>query len=211
MNDSSSDDDLVNSSSVSFIKPNSSTNTASKSVPLLTIEDGNTTELDCTPMPPASKGIIQCPICLNNYAFDEIENHADGCSMWLLEDIDKLPSNEIPTTSCASTMAISDVENVSTTDLKEHIKKEISNVLAMEMNNTEEPKRLTVRRKFIWQDFKTARQRTISPRKKIKVVFSGEPSVDEGGPRRELFTGILIVYFLELICWEHCFQSEAMI
>ena len=118
MNDSSSDDDLVNSSSVSCNETNSSTNTASNSVPLLTIE--NTTELhaDYTPVPPASKGIIQCPICLNNYPFDEIENHADGCSMWLLEDIDELPSNEIPATSRASTMAIANVENVSTADLK---------------------------------------------------------------------------------------------
>ena len=199
MNDSSSDDDLVNSSSVSCNETNSSTNTASNSAPLLTIEDGNTTELhaDYTPVPPASKGIIQCPICLNNYPFDEIENHADGCSMWLLEDIDELPSNEIPATSRDSTMAIANVENVSTADLKKHIKKEISNIVATEMSN-EDPKRLTVRRKFIWQDFKTARQRTISTYKKIKVVFSGGPSVDERGPRRELFMGIFHCLFFKI-------------
>lgn len=193
MNDScdDDDDDLLSSSTLyTTSKPNSSTDsTTSSSVPTLTIEDENTTE-DCTPLPSTSKGIIQCPICLHNYPLDEIESHADNCSMWFVEDIDELPSNETPTTSSGSTIA--NVENVPTNVLKEYKKQEISNVVAAEMSN-DDPKRLTVRREFIWQDFKKARQRNISPRRKVKVIFSGEPSVDEGGPRRELFSGIWIV------------------
>ena len=127
---------------------------------------------------------------MDKYALDEIESHADGCSSWLLEDIDKLPTNETPTTNNSS--AIPNVKNVSTNDLKEYIKQEISSVVAAEMSS-EEPKWLTVRRKFIWQDFMNARQRNISPRRKVKVIFSGEPSVDEGGPRRELFSGFFSI------------------
>jgi hypothetical protein len=196
MKDSSDDDDdLLSSSTLTTSKPFSSADTASSSVSVVTIEDENTTEdyptedyPVCTPLSSASKGTIQCPICLDNYALDEIESHADGCSSWLLEDIYELPTNVPPTTNNSS--AIPNVKNVPTNDLKEYIKQEISSVVAAEMSS-EEPKRLTVRRKFIWQDFKNARQRNISPRRKVKVIFSGEPSVDEGGPRRELFSGIL--------------------
>lgn len=48
-------------------------------------------------------------------------------------------------------------------------------------------KRLTLRRKFIWQDFKSAMETKIQPKSTLKVVFSGESAVDDGGPRRELF------------------------
>lgn len=56
---------------------------------------------------------------------------------------------------------------------------------------SDETKRLTVRRKFLWQDFKNARKKKIGPKDRVKVVFSGEPAVDDdGGPRRELFSGM---------------------
>lgn len=72
------------------------------------------------------------------------------------------------------------------------LKQLISHVAETEMRG-DEPKRLTVRRKFIWQDFKNARQRKICPKNKVKVVFSGEPAVDDGGPRRELFSGAVLI------------------
>ncbi|XP_068739213.1 uncharacterized protein [Montipora capricornis] len=50
-------------------------------------------------------------------------------------------------------------------------------------------KRITIRRKFMWQDFKSAMKTKIQPKSTLKVVFSGEPAVDDGGPRRELFSG----------------------
>ena len=75
--------------------------------------------------------------------------------------------------------------------------RQISQVGEMVMGD-KEPKRLTMRRKFIWQDFKNARQKKISPTEKVKVVFSGEPAVDDGGPRRELFSGMNMqcIYFI---------------
>lgn len=41
----------------------------------------------------------------------------------------------------------------------------------------------------MWQDFKSAMSTKIQPKSKLKVVFSGEPAVDDGGARRELFSG----------------------
>ena len=51
------------------------------------------------------------------------------------------------------------------------------------------PKRITVRCKLVWEDFKNELVRKVTPTTKIKVVFAGEPAVDDGGPRRELFSG----------------------
>lgn len=192
MNDTCDDDEDLPSVST-LRKPNSSADASSRSVPILSEED---TRENCTSSPSTSSGTIQCPICLDKYALGEIESHADSCSMWLLGDIDELPPNQTPTSS-GSVMPIASVENILPNDLKEVIKQEITRVVAAEMSN-EDPKRLTVRRKFIWQDFKNARQRNISPKQKVKVIFSGEPSVDEGGPRRELFSGTLNNVFFEI-------------
>lgn len=52
-----------------------------------------------------------------------------------------------------------------------------------------EVKRVTVRRKFLWEDFKNARKSKIQPVSNLKVVFAGEPSIDDGGPKRKLFSG----------------------
>ena len=48
-------------------------------------------------------------------------------------------------------------------------------------------KRITIRRKFLWQDLKSAMSTKIQPKSTLRVAFSGEPAVDDGGPRRELF------------------------
>ena len=58
---------------------------------------------------------------------------------------------------------------------------------------SEKEVRVNIRRKHIWSDFKQARKKfNLVPSNKIKVVFLGEPAVDEGGPRREFFSGNLI-------------------
>lgn len=50
--------------------------------------------------------------------------------------------------------------------------------------------RLKVRRQFVWQDvlLKLDGIEEGGHNKSVKVQFVGEPSVDQGGPRRELFT-----------------------
>ena len=48
-------------------------------------------------------------------------------------------------------------------------------------------KRINVRRRFLWEDFKAARKSKIGPLSNLKVVFVGEPFFDDGGPKRELF------------------------
>ena len=150
---------------------------------------------------------IQCPICLDCYPFAQIETHADNCSMWLLEE-DEFSCEFLepmqPSTTDSSDDATVEKELPLCEGPKKMLIRQISQVGEMVMGD-KEPKRLTVRRKFIWQDFKNAvkiyhQQKKISPTEKVKVVFSGEPAVDDGGPRRELFSGMNMqctgIYFI---------------
>lgn len=49
--------------------------------------------------------------------------------------------------------------------------------------------RVTVRRNHLWSDFSRARSDYYSPLNTIKITFSGEPAIDDGGPKREFFSG----------------------
>lgn len=122
----------------------------------------------------------QCPICFVQFPIHQIEEHADNCSSWLVESEE---TGELTESSGP------DVEQWKVPDdsqckslLKEQIVKCAEGLPA-------EVKRVTVRRKFLWEDFRNARKSKIQPLSNLKVVFAGEPSIDDGGPRRELFSG----------------------
>lgn len=59
----------------------------------------------------------------------------------------------------------------------------------MEIADDDLPIRINVRRKTLWDDFLRERKRRVKPEKMLKVVFVGEPAIDDGGPRREFFSG----------------------
>ena len=60
---------------------------------------------------------------------------------------------------------------------------------------------ITVRRsRLLASTFDAMRRSTFSCRKNLKVEFSGEGAVDDGGPRREFFRyATLVFYSLETI------------
>ena len=131
--------------------------------------------------------LISCPICHSLFPLSDIEEHADQCSMWLLDD------EEQPCDIQSYGGTSSDVEKTTTVqELTGHqhsaaLKGKISKLSGQLLSR--DTKRLTVRRKFIWQDFKAAMETKIDPKSSLKVVFTGEPAVDDGGPKRELFSG----------------------
>ena len=131
--------------------------------------------------------LISCPICHSLFPLSDIEEHADQCSMWLLDD------EEQPCDIQSDGGTSSDVEKTTTVqELTGHqhkaaLKGKISELSGQLLSR--DTKRLTVRRKFIWQDFKAAMETKIDPKSSLKVVFTGEPAVDDGGPKRELFSG----------------------
>jgi hypothetical protein len=125
----------------------------------------------------------QCPICLESYPLCEIETHASSCRMWMLEEEDFSYDSSEPNDELTVEREIPP-----SVTPKQVLMEEVSHVAEAVLSD--ETKRLTVRRKFLWQDFKNARKKKIGPKDRVKVVFSGEPAVDDGGPRRELFSGM---------------------
>ena len=131
--------------------------------------------------------LMSCPICFSLHPVEQIEEHADNCSMWLLDDTNDqcdIPDPS-PTLSCNAEPATA--QALTGYQQKKVLGEQIA-ALSAQLLSTD-VKRITIRRKFMWQDFKSAMSTKIQPKSTLKVVFSGEPAVDDGGPRRELFSG----------------------
>lgn len=83
--------------------------------------------------------------------------------------------------------------------VEEHrcVKEEICN---LKEQLSAETIRVTLRRKNLWLDYVGARNNNYNPCHLIKITFCGEPAIDDGGPKREFFTGndfdtsLLLVY-----------------
>ena len=53
--------------------------------------------------------------------------------------------------------------------------------------------RIRIRRKSIFQDYSEAsKKKWFNSRQPLKVIFIGGPAIDDGGPLREFFTGLLL-------------------
>lgn len=68
-------------------------------------------------------------------------------------------------------------------------KKEILEEVAKKV--LENISRIDVQRKHLWDDYVDARKRPwVKSNNTMKIIFIGEPAVDDGGPKREFFTGV---------------------
>ena len=82
-------------------------------------------------------------------------------------------------------------------DLQQWIKSKIGS-LATSFVSVEQV-RLSVRRKNIWDDLKKAARKHIGPTNNLKIVFLGEPAIDDGGPKREFFSGVgYVQYYFQM-------------
>lgn len=146
----------------------------------------------------ATSSAIQCPICFLPFSVKDIAEHADICNSWLLDDT----SHKKDTVLSNIESSVKDVFELSLLSEKQAHKspEEIKSVLKESiklMNNNilkQDRVRINVRRKFLWIDFKQARLTKIKPDDNLKVVFIGECAIDDGGPKREFFTGKLDVF-----------------
>ena len=142
-----------------------------------------------TALPATQPQTVQCPLCIEHFPVEEIEAHADECCMWLLnEDIQEAASPVNVSEQFQEEQAAYNISSMTKNEVKNALIKEISKLAESKLVNVN-PERITVRRKLIWEDFKNEFARKVAPTTKIKVVFAFEPAVDNGGPRRELFSG----------------------
>ena len=131
--------------------------------------------------------LMSCPICFSLHPVEQIEEHADNCSMWLLDDTNDQCDIPDPSPTLSGNAEPATAQALTGYQQKKVLGEQIA-ALSAQLLSTD-VKRITIQRKFLWQDFKSALSMKIQPKSTLKVVFSGEPAVDDGGPRRELFSG----------------------
>ena len=133
----------------------------------------------------------ECPTCFELFPIHSIAEHADQCvDVWIGEvensqteiesDTDPLPLTMVGNTSSGVTKNLRDMV------------KQIADVHVRK----EEPKRINVRRKHFWIDFKLTKEKwNIDPGTPVRIVLLGEPAVDDGGPKREFLSGKITYNF----------------
>lgn len=120
---------------------------------------------------------------------EEIEAHADACATALIDPIGITPTYIIS----------EDEENDKEDDVEDDQEEQQHDDLAQIHHAVDKIKtviwssttnRITVWRSSAFQDYVAARKKKWFTHKgSLKVTFIGEPAVDEGGPRREFFSG----------------------
>ena len=139
---------------------------------------------------------VECPTCSRFFPLNEISDHADLCAdVWIgtvkaeavlitAEETENPPSTADDSADPTSVETGSIISPDDLTAILETLQQQFV---------SEKEVRVNIRRKHIWSDFKQARKKfNLVPSNKIKIVFLGEPAVDDGGPRREFFSGKLI-------------------
>ena len=141
---------------------------------------------------------MTCPTCYMDFPAQEIEAHADVCA----EQFDPVGSvnfesrTEIADDKDEPELVIEQASvtvNVNGTGNLEKIKEVVSNLRqSVDLTNIN---RISIRRRHAYQDYldAVARQKMrkrFNQNGMLKVTFIGEPAVDDGGPRREFFSGI---------------------
>ena len=137
---------------------------------------------------------IQCPICFLPFPIQDIAEHADACNSWQPEFC--LDESDLLFVEQQESLAIEEPETLP--DNNNDKKSLLMNALQPLSNSIalQEKVRINVRRKFLWDDFKQVRANRIKPQDNIKIVFVGVCAIDDGGPKREFFTGKCVHLYL---------------
>ena len=149
---------------------------------------------------PILTGVV-CPTCHAKFPVQEIETHADLCAetSTCLPASRRLYDNLMDTEDHVVTEGetVGDVsehdsdvgleDNDSLDMLRDKLVQVISKLkVGLDMRQN----RLHIRRKKIWNDFLESRHlKWFKLQNKWKITFVGETAIDDGGPRREFFTG----------------------
>jgi hypothetical protein len=155
----------------------------------------------------------RCPTCYLDFPIHDIESHADACAdqfdpvgiahIDLQSEMLNEQDESVMEKSPVSTTIDDDGSCIPLEKIKQII-------LGLHQHvDTEKVNRISIRRKYAYEDYVDARERLIRRKKfnqnsKLKLTFIGEPAVDDGGPRREFFSGTVYCLCLlstAVICW----------
>ena len=147
----------------------------------------------------------QCPVCLLFLPQETIQHHTNACldskadpeAMLYIEimfsvsdDIQVIESDEesILTMTNEHSGEKPNPERLEPEALKVRIKEVVKQLSAKVGDDSS---RINVRRKTLWGDYLEYRRRAWTCKTRpLRVVFIGEPAVDDGGPKREFFAGM---------------------
>ena len=164
------------------------------------------TQSVCTPPMPVLS-VVSCPTCNGRFEIDKIEEHADLCSeaAWsgteqtyvtlmsnINEDNDNDPNSEV-------IVLADDAQEIEMVpDNPEDIQRLLIDIIqSLQKNLGEKTNRVNVQRISMLDDYLNRRVTCawFSPKNRLKVVFIGEPAIDDGGPRREFLSGTYLFLF----------------
>lgn len=148
--------------------------------------------------------LVSCPTCDGQFKSCQIEEHADLCaeSIWygserlmyanLMSSLENNPDYELQHDDLS---AQSQENKILASEATQEISrgKLIEVIQELQKNVGTSTNRINVQRKTVLTDYINTRKRRpwFKPDDRIKVVFVGEPAIDDGGPKREFFTGTL--------------------
>ena len=100
------------------------------------------------------ESLVSCPICFSLHPVEQIKEHADNCLMWLLDDTNDQCDifDPSPTLSCNAKTATA--QALTGYQQKKVLREQIAALFAQLLST--DVKRITIGRKFLWQDFKSA-------------------------------------------------------
>ena len=130
--------------------------------------------------------MVECPTCFISFPVEDIVEHADMCAAWYVESDDGV------TASDAIVLDGNYSSDTNDNELGDTEGPSFISLITQLQNNLEpsDPIRINVRRKTLWEDFLGQRRRRVKPQRKLKVVFLGEPAIDDGGPHRGPFQAL---------------------
>ena len=155
-----------------------------------------------------TKAKQQYPMCLGFFSADIVQLHINECidATWKPEEQlynELMFSDDVHTTDPvesdheiqfedANCAGVEEKEHFSPAEVKEKVKELTRNLSA---NVSANARRLNVQRKTLWKDYVDFRKKPwVTKENRLRVIFVGEPAVDDGGPRRDCFAGMLVVY-----------------
>lgn len=171
------------------------------------------------PIPPGLSGVIKevtalCPTCYRRIPITIIEEHADLCA----DKFDPVgevqvintQSIDMPDTYIDDVDAQLESDAPSTYSMAEEDQKMKAIVDQLQSNiDLVNKTRISVRRKNILEDFLAIRKKPwFNLSNVFKVTFIGEPAIDDGGPRREFFSGLFCNLLMSYIRFNTCARKN---
>ncbi len=141
---------------------------------------------------------VECPTCFDYFEINEIAHHADCCADIWIGEVDLEHCNDLENVSDNpdEEQQISELQQLQEETEQQTFEENIKSILAgLAERELSSQVRVNIRRTLMWNDFKGARMKNrIKPNNMVKVAFTGESAIDDGGPRREFFSGNMLIF-----------------